>query len=98
MDVPIALACGNTFVLKPSERDPSPSLLLADWLQEAGLPDGVFNVVHGDKVAVDALLPTRRRGGELRRLHADRAEYLCHRPRRGQARCRRWAAPRTTWW
>ncbi len=53
---PIALACGNSFVLKPSERDPSPSLLLADWLQEAGLPDGVFNVVHGDKVAVDALL------------------------------------------
>ncbi len=53
---PIALACGNSFVLKPSERDPSPSLLLADWLQEAGLPHGVFNVVHGDKVAVDALL------------------------------------------
>jgi len=53
---PIALACGNSFVLKPSERDPSPSLLLADWLREAGLPDGVFNVVHGDKVAVDALL------------------------------------------
>ena len=53
---PIALACGNTFVLKPSERDPSASLLLADMLKEAGLPDGVFNVVQGDKVAVDALL------------------------------------------
>ena len=53
---PIAIACGNCFVLKPSERDPSPSLLLADWLKEAGLPDGVFNVVHGDKVAVDAIL------------------------------------------
>jgi len=53
---PIAIACGNTFVLKPSERDPSSSLLLADWLKQAGLPDGVFNVVHGDKVAVDALL------------------------------------------
>jgi malonate-semialdehyde dehydrogenase (acetylating) / methylmalonate-semialdehyde dehydrogenase len=53
---PIAIACGNTFVLKPSERDPSASLLLADMLKEAGLPDGVFNVVHGDKVAVDALL------------------------------------------
>jgi malonate-semialdehyde dehydrogenase (acetylating) / methylmalonate-semialdehyde dehydrogenase len=53
---PIALACGNTFVLKPSERDPSASLLLAEMLKEAGLPDGVFNVVHGDKVAVDALL------------------------------------------
>jgi malonate-semialdehyde dehydrogenase (acetylating)/methylmalonate-semialdehyde dehydrogenase len=53
---PIALACGNTFVLKPSERDPSASLLLAEMLKEAGLPDGVFNVVHGDKSAVDALL------------------------------------------
>src|SRR6202048_330421 len=53
---PIALACGNTFVLKPSERDPTASLLLAEMLKEAGLPDGVFNVVHGDKVAVDALL------------------------------------------
>ncbi|WP_310632178.1 CoA-acylating methylmalonate-semialdehyde dehydrogenase [Paraburkholderia sp.] len=53
---PIALACGNTFVLKPSERDPSASLRLAELLHEAGLPDGVFNVVHGDKVAVDALL------------------------------------------
>jgi len=53
---PVALACGNCFVLKPSERDPSASLLLADWLKEAGLPDGVFNVVQGDKEAVDALL------------------------------------------
>jgi len=53
---PVALACGNSFVLKPSERDPSPSLLMADLLQQAGLPDGVFNVVQGDKVAVDALL------------------------------------------
>src|SRR5260370_1265194 len=53
---PIALACGDTFVLKPSERDPSASLLLAEMLKEAGLPDGVFNVVHGDKVAVDAIL------------------------------------------
>ncbi|HSN32072.1 MAG TPA: CoA-acylating methylmalonate-semialdehyde dehydrogenase [Ideonella sp.] len=53
---PVALACGNAFVLKPSERDPSPSLLLAELLKEAGLPDGVFNVVQGDKVAVDALL------------------------------------------
>ncbi|MCU0940061.1 MAG: CoA-acylating methylmalonate-semialdehyde dehydrogenase, partial [Burkholderiaceae bacterium] len=53
---PVALACGNTFILKPSERDPSPSLLLADLLKQAGLPDGVFNVVQGDKAAVDALL------------------------------------------
>jgi len=53
---PIAIACGNTFVLKPSERDPSPALLMAELLKEAGLPDGVFNVVQGDKAAVDAIL------------------------------------------
>jgi malonate-semialdehyde dehydrogenase (acetylating)/methylmalonate-semialdehyde dehydrogenase len=53
---PIAIACGNTFILKPSEKDPSTSLLAAEWLAEAGLPDGAFNVVHGDKVAVDAIL------------------------------------------
>jgi len=51
-----ALACGNTFVLKPSEKDPSASLYTAELLKEAGVPDGVFNVVHGDKVAVDAVL------------------------------------------
>ncbi len=53
---PVALACGNSFVLKPSERDPSAALLMARLLREAGLPDGAFNVVQGDKVAVDALL------------------------------------------
>ncbi len=53
---PIALAAGNAFILKPSERDPSCSLFMAELLQQAGLPDGVFNVVQGDKVAVDALL------------------------------------------
>lgn len=53
---PVAIACGNSFVLKPSERDPSPSLFMAELLKQAGLPDGVFNVVQGDKVAVDTLL------------------------------------------
>jgi malonate-semialdehyde dehydrogenase (acetylating)/methylmalonate-semialdehyde dehydrogenase len=53
---PIALACGNAFILKPSERDPGTSILLAALLQKAGLPDGIFNVVHGDKEAVDAIL------------------------------------------
>jgi malonate-semialdehyde dehydrogenase (acetylating) / methylmalonate-semialdehyde dehydrogenase len=56
---PIAIACGNTFVLKPSERDPSAGVRTAELLKEAGLPDGVFNVVHGDKQAVDALLAHR---------------------------------------
>jgi malonate-semialdehyde dehydrogenase (acetylating)/methylmalonate-semialdehyde dehydrogenase len=51
-----AIACGNTFVLKPSEKDPSASIYLAELLADAGVPDGVFNVVHGDKVAVDAIL------------------------------------------
>jgi malonate-semialdehyde dehydrogenase (acetylating)/methylmalonate-semialdehyde dehydrogenase len=51
-----AIACGNTFVLKPSEKDPGASLSLAELLRDAGVPDGVFNVVHGDKVAVDAIL------------------------------------------
>lgn len=53
---PMAIVCGNTFVLKPSERDPSAPLFIGKLLKEAGLPDGVFNVVNGDKIAVDALL------------------------------------------
>jgi malonate-semialdehyde dehydrogenase (acetylating) / methylmalonate-semialdehyde dehydrogenase len=57
---PVAIACGNTFVLKPSERDPSASLIIAELWKQAGLPDGVFNVVHGDKVAVDAILDSPR--------------------------------------
>src|SRR5262249_5352910 len=50
---PIAIACGNSFVLKPSEKDPSASLFIAELLAQAGLPEGVFNVVHGDKTTVD---------------------------------------------
>ncbi|QLB20794.1 methylmalonate-semialdehyde dehydrogenase (acylating) [Vespertiliibacter pulmonis] len=57
---PVALACGNTFVLKPSEKDPSVSIRLAELLKEAGLPDGVFNVIQGDKEAVDILLTDPR--------------------------------------
>ncbi|MFZ0468568.1 MAG: CoA-acylating methylmalonate-semialdehyde dehydrogenase [Thiogranum sp.] len=57
---PIALACGNTFILKPSERDPSVPMLLGELLKEAGLPDGVFNVLNGDKEAVDTLLTDSR--------------------------------------
>ena len=53
---PVALVCGNTFILKPSEKDPSASVHLAELLKEAGLPDGVFNVVHGDREAVDSIL------------------------------------------
>lgn len=53
---PVAIGCGNTFVLKPSERDPSPAIFMAELLQQAGLPDGVFNVVQGDKLAVDTII------------------------------------------
>src|ERR1700760_3354862 len=53
---PIAIACGNAVVLKPSERDPAPASFLAELWRRAGLPDGIFNVVHGDREAVDALL------------------------------------------
>ena len=56
---PIAIACGNTFILKPSEKDPSCPLRLAELLTEAGLPDGVFNVVNGDKESVDAILTNK---------------------------------------
>ena len=84
---PVALACGNTFILKPSEKDPSMSLELARLLKEAGLPDGVFNVVNGDKEAVDALIAhPRHRGHQLRRLDADRRIHLHARHGDRQAR------------
>ena len=82
-----AIACGNTFILKPSEKDPSASVYLGELLKEAGVPDGVFNVVHGDKVAVDAHpRAPRHRRGQLRRLDADRALHLRDRHGERQAR------------
>ncbi len=71
---PVAIACGNTFVLKPSERDPSTSLLLAELFERAGLPPGVLNVVQGDKDAVDALL-----------AHTDKRSMRCSRTRTSRA-------------
>ena len=96
---PMALACGNTFVLKPSEKDPSCPLRIAELAKEAGVPDGVLNVVNGDKEAVDAILahPGHRRG-QLRRLDPDRRVHLSPPAPRTASGCRRWAAPRTTWW
>ena len=91
-----AIACGNTFVLKPSEKDPSASIFTAELLKEAGLPDGVFNVVHGDKVAVDALLEhpdVAPSASSARR----RSRATSTRPARTPASaCRRSAGPRTT--
>ena len=83
---PVALACGNTFVLKPSEKDPTTSLELAKLLKEAGLPDGVFNVVHGDKEAVDALIADPRiEAISFVGLDADRRVHLLARHRHRQA-------------
>ena len=96
---PVAIACGNAFVLKPSERDPSASNWIAALWAEAGLPAGVFTVLHGDKEAVDGVLgaPGRARG-ELRGLHADRRATCTRRRRRTASGCRRSVARRTTWW
>ena len=83
----IALAAGNAVILKPSEKDPTAANWMAALLKEAGLPDGVLNVVHGDKEAVDAPARAPRRPGDLvRRLDADRALRLRDRDRSRQAR------------
>ena len=76
---PVALACGNTFVPKPSERDPSAPLFIAELLTQAGLPKGVFNVVNGDKEAVDALLTHPDvKAVSFVGSDADRPLHLCH--------------------
>ena len=96
---PIAIACGNSFVLKPSERDPSASLVMAELMKEAGLPDGVFNVVNGDKEAVDALLHNPEVAAVSFVGSTPIAEYIYHTRCRGRiSASRRSAGPRTTWW
>ena len=92
-----AIACGNTFILKPSEKDPSASIYLAELLAEAGVPDGVFNVVHGDKVAVDADPRPIRTSPPCRSSARRRSRATSTRPaRRPASASRRSAAPRTT--
>ena len=77
-----ALACGNAMILKPSERDPSVPLMLAEIFKEAGLPDGVLQVVNGDKDAVDAILDNDTvQAVGLCRVYPDCAIYLCARLR-----------------
>ena len=94
---PVAIAAGNAVVLKPSEKDPSASLFLAQLWKEAGLPDGVFNVLQGDKVAVDALLQspdvTRSASSARRRSRITSTR----RPASTASACRPSVAPRTTW-
>lgn len=95
---PLSIACGNTFILKPSERDPSCSLLIADLFQQAGLPDGVFNVVQGDKVAVDALL----QHPDVRAISfvgsTPIAEYIYSEGCRLGNACKPWVARKIIWW
>jgi malonate-semialdehyde dehydrogenase (acetylating) / methylmalonate-semialdehyde dehydrogenase len=89
---PSAIGCGNTFTLKPSEKDPSASVLLAELVAEACFPDGVFNVVQGDKDAVDRILtPPRCRCREFCRIDPGRPSCL----RDGGAG---WVAAATNWW
>ncbi len=92
-----AIACGNAFILKPSERDPSVPMRIAELFLEAGLPAGILNVVNGDKEAVDTLLDRpARQGDRLRRLVGDRRIHLRDRLRARQSACSASAAPRTT--
>ena len=91
-----AIACGNAFVLKPSEKDPSAANYVAQLLKDVGLPDGVFNVIHGDKVAVDAILEHPDIAAVSFVGSTPIARYIYETaPRRGSA-CRRSAARRTT--
>jgi hypothetical protein len=82
---PVALACGNTFVLKPSEKDPGCPMRLAELLREAELPDGVFNVVNGDREAVDTLLTDPRVAAVSFVGSTPIAEYIYRRERQRQA-------------
>ena len=92
----VAIACGNAFILKPSERDPSVPMRLAELFIEAGGPPGILNVVHGDKEAVDAILdPSATSGGELRRLVGIAAYVYATGAAHGK-RVQAWAGPRTT--
>jgi malonate-semialdehyde dehydrogenase (acetylating) / methylmalonate-semialdehyde dehydrogenase len=93
---PVALACGNAFILKPSERDPSAPLLIAELLTQAGVPAGIFNVVNGDKEAVDALLTHPDVKAVSFVGSTPIARYIYATGRRTESGCRRWAAPRTT--
>ena len=94
---PVAIACGNTFILKPSERDPSAPMLVFELFKEAGFPEGVLNVVHGDKEAVDAILDHPDIKAVSFVGSTPIAEYVYRTRHRGTVSAsRRWAAPRTT--
>ena len=94
---PLAIACGNAFILKPSEKDPSAANFCAELLAEAGLPDGVFNVVHGDKAAVDAILAHPGITAVSFVGSTPIAKYVYETGTSAASACRRSAARRTTW-
>ena len=96
MDVRPAIACGNAFILKPSERDPSVPVRLAELMLEAGLPTGILNVVHGDKEMVDAILDHPRIKAVSFVGSSDIAHYVYARGAAHGKRVQAWAAPRTT--
>ena len=92
----VAIACGNAFILKPSERDPSVPVRLAELMLEAGLPDGILNVVHGDKEMVDAILDHPDIKAVSFVGSSDIAHYVYRAAPPPVSGCRRWAGPRTT--
>ena len=93
----VAIACGNAFILKPSERDPSVPVRLAELMREAGLPEGILQVVHGDKEMVDAILDHPEiKAVSFVGIVRHRALCLSAAASRRASACRRWAAPRTT--
>ena len=96
--IPVALACGNCFILKPSEKDPSASLKLAALLAEAGVPDGVFNVVQGAREAVEAILAHPDIAAVSFVGSTAIAETIYRGGTRTASACRRSAGRRTTWW
>ena len=95
--IPNAIAAGNTYVLKPSERDPSAPLLLAELFHEAGFPDGVLNVLQGDKVAVDRLLEHPDVQAVSFVGSTPVAKHVYETGTRNGNGCRPWLAPRITW-
>lgn len=94
---PVAIACGNTFILKPSERDPSSVMMIADLLHQAGLPPGVLNVVHGDKESVDALLDNPKVQAISFVGSTPIAEYVYHRGTQAGKRVQALGGRRTIW-
>ena len=94
---PVAIACGNTFVMKPSEKDPSTPIRLAELLKEAGLPDGVFNVVNGDKESVDVLLTDNRIQAVSFVGSTPIAEYIYSTASAHGKEYKHWGVRKTTW-